>query len=564
MSEGDGKMTKHGSIRRFAGAAIGIFLPFALLLAPGCSKDDAVLDPPDTTPPAATALRIERVTENSVTFSWRAPGDDDMVGRAASYDLRYATFELSLDNWFQGTLTPGLPTPETPRSLEEATISGLVPGQTYFFALRSADEIPNLSAASGVVNLTLPAAPGYPVLWGGRRVPEAGTTQTAFIYQARLRRVGGVLPSGAPEVVVNGAAHPMRLVSDDGVSLIFEFALQLPAGSYSYNFRYADAEGQQTVLPNPGSWPGPSVEDVAVSITDFVDVPVDTFSMGNSAALCPPDERPAHLVVLTNPFRMDRHEITNSQYCEALNWAYRRGLVSVVGDTLVQTRLERSPLLVVASNQSGTSHGIRFASETGFTPIAFREDWPVTHVTWYGAAFYCNVRSWREGVGAAYDEALGWLCGPAGQPYAAEGWRLPAEAEWEYAARYNDGRTYPTGDTPPIEGVEANYGPSSTRPAPVGSYPQGANPLGIMDLAGNVWEWCNDWLAFYRRTVDGEGNEIPAVNPAGPRQALTYRIGRGGSWGSEATEVRGNRRFGFRPETARDGLGFRCVQTIGR
>ncbi len=549
-------------LRRMSLAAMLLCVPIAALLIPGCGQDEeSILQPPDTTPPALTSLRIDAVGPDSVAFSWRAPGDDGLLGDARRYDLRYSTAPFSVDTWDDATAIPGLSAPQPARSMERVTVKNLTPSHTYYFALRSMDDASNWSPASPIVDLTTPADQGYPVLWGTRMFPETGTTQTAFVYGVRLRLDHGSIPAEPPRVVVGEVAHAMHFVSSEAGNANYEFALRLPAGAHDYYFLITDAAGRSTQLPSPGTRSGPAVDDCTCFVEDFVAAPVDTFLMGNPVAGATRDERPAHHVILTKPFYVDRYEITNGQYCRALNWAHDQGLLRISADTLVYSARSNVLLLATAPGFRESTHGIRYARETGFTPIPFRENWPVTHVTWFGAALYCNIRSWQEGLAPAYDEAAGWRCGPSYQPSLAEGWRLPMEAEWEYVAQYNDQRLYPTGSTPPVPGTEANYGNAVGHPARIGSYPEASNPLGIRDLAGNAWEWCNDWNDFYRLTLDGTGNEIPQVNPAGPRSGAN-RVARGGGWGSPAKELRCVQRFASYPAAEYDGLGFRCVRSM--
>jgi formylglycine-generating enzyme required for sulfatase activity len=554
-------MTRRGSIDRFSAAAL-LLTALAVWLIPGCSQDaSTVVQPADKTPPAASALRLTAVTPTSATLSWQAPGDDELRGTADRYDLRYATSPIDEQSFTTGTAVPGMIRPGVAREGQQFTITGLIAGQTYFFGLRTADQASNWSPISGIINVTLPELENEPVLWSARGFPEAGTILTAFLYQVRLRRSGGQPLFGAPEVVIGEAAYPMRPQTDDGVSISYTFSLLLPAGSYDYRFRYVHEDGHVTYLPSSGVWSGPAVGSAGSIEFDSVAVPVDTFRMGSIDANTPRDEQPAHQVALTRSFLMDRREITNAQFCLALNWGRANGLITVVADTTVLSRASRKPLMVTASLLAGTAYGIRYTTETGFTPLPFREDWPVTYATWYGAAFFCNARSLHQGLPAPYDEARGWICGPQGVPYEAEGWRLPTETEWEYAARYNDERIYPTGDLPPVAGTTASFGPRSAGPQPVGSYPSGASGLGILDLSGNVWEWCNDWLDFYQRTTGPGGVETVQIDPVGPRDDLTFRVARGGSWGSRVSDLRCARRLGVRPDKTLGGMGFRCVRT---
>lgn len=561
-------MTMRGVPRWLVTVVVGCALPLALLLAPGCSEDEnPVVEPADKAAPAATNLRIVAATPTSVTLAWQAPGDDGMEFDASRYDLRYSSTALTEENFLeQGLVAPGLFTPDPPRSLQQLTVEDLTPGLTYYFALRSADEASNWSALSAILVLTLPENDGDPMLWGGSRLPGSGTTMTAFVYAVRLRVETGQSPDGVMEVMLADTSYALDLMRIEGLNRYYEFSTRLAEGTYDYRFRFTRESGEISYLPNPGIWSGPVVTAVQPSAPDFVEVPVDTFRMGNPQADSAREERPAHQVVLTHRFAMDRFEVTNAQVCEAFNRALESGLISVVDDTLVLSQAGRKRLLVTAPAFEQTPFGIRYTARTGFTPLPQREDWPATDVTWYGAAFYCNLRSQQDGLEPGYYvRPAGWLCDSTNRVYGTLGWRLPTEAEWEYVARYDDDRIYPTGNEPPIAGIDANYGSESFAPVPVGSYPAGASLLQIFDLSGNAWEWCNDWLDYYVRKTDPNGQEIPQVDPIGPSaptDPMNYRVARGGSWGTALADLRCVRRFGFRPETHLHGVGFRCVRRL--
>jgi formylglycine-generating enzyme required for sulfatase activity len=166
---------------------------------------------------------------------------------------------------------------------------------------------------------------------------------------------------------------------------------------------------------------------------------------------------------------------------------------------------------------------------------------PVVYVTSLDAIKYCQSLSARE----------------------RKKYRLPTEAEWEYAARGTDGRKYPWGNHE-HRGDLANFADRNTvfawsdreiddgypESSPVGAFPFGASPFGIEDMAGNVWEWCLDFFEPYRG--------IPKVNPRGPA-AGAKRVLRGGSWKSRFNSLRATTRNSNVPNYSCNDLGFRIV-----
>ena len=161
-------------------------------------------------------------------------------------------------------------------------------------------------------------------------------------------------------------------------------------------------------------------------------------------------------------------------------------------------------------------------------PSASQDDHPMVNVSWYDAKAYAD-----------------WA-----------GASLPTEAQWEKAARGDDGRRFPWGndwDARKCCNGAVNRVVGGTMP--VGSYPAGASPYGVLDMAGNVWQWCADW---------SDGNyyqHAPERNPTGPETG-TMRILRGGSWSYPSAEYfRAAQRYWFFPTGGGPDFGFRCVKS---
>lgn len=278
-------------------------------------------------------------------------------------------------------------------------------------------------------------------------------------------------------------------------------------------------------------------------------VPAGVFTMGDGISYCGVDERE---VTLTNNYYLGQYEVTNQEYCDALQWAYDHDppLVTVTS-SFVSDNLDGSTagLLEMSSSYCQISFG-----GDAFTVESGKENHPVVEVSWYGAAAYCDWLSMQAGYAPTYDHS-DWSCN-GGDPYGASGYRLPTDAEWEYATQYEGERSYPWGSEAP-DCSRANYWPPSGQcvgsASAVGSYPPAPESLGIYDMAGNVWEWCNDW-----HTCD-LGSD-PVENPTGEGSG-SDRVLRGGAWdyyGIASVRCSG-RVNNYPPLTAT--YGFRCART---
>ena len=535
---------------------IGILAAAVLLgLMSGCADEsDSLTRPPDSTPPASTSLSINEVTPTTVMFTWRAPGSSGMSGRASLYDLRYSDTRFDETSFESALQATGVDAPSEPRSLERTTVGNLTPGQTYYFAIRTRDDNGNWSEWSPVINLALPQEEGFPVLTAGQLIHSEGTTATGFTFRVRwLVPDPENLPSETPTVVVGDSAFSMaHIPSDPPGNELYEYTARMPAGAYSFHFELYDAQDQFARLPD-GNWDGPSVAGVDLTDLSTVSVPAGSFVMGNALPEADMFERPAHDVTLTRDLVVDEYEITNAQLCEAYNWALGQGWIAVTNDSIVTHIDTEATLLRCAPRSSSAPHGIFYSQRMGFTPMPFRENWPAAFVTWYGAAIYCNVRSTWDGYAFAFDPETWENPQIYYNPYNKEGWRLPSEAEWEYMASYDSNLLYPTGDVPPEPGVDGNFVSALNSPTDVGSFPEGATALGLLDLSGNVYEWCVDWMGLYSETA--------VTDPQGARSGES-RIIRGGSWNSPPEELRCDYRFSTKPDRAYDGLGFRCVRSV--
>lgn len=196
-----------------------------------------------------------------------------------------------------------------------------------------------------------------------------------------------------------------------------------------------------------------------------------------------------------------------------------------------------------------------WTSVMGTNPSKFRSPAkPVDNVTWLDAVRFCNALSMREGLEPAY-----LIAGPeVGWNREADGYRLPTEAEWEFAARgglSGAGSLVPLSKAPFAGGMEADkvawYDKNSAKTTQAVATKL-ANGLGLFDMSGNVWEWCWDWYGDYPRT--------DVVDPAGPAKGAGQKVLRGGAWFTPVNLLRVTYRYWNVPGFKVNSVGFRVAK----
>ena len=278
-------------------------------------------------------------------------------------------------------------------------------------------------------------------------------------------------------------------------------------------------------------------------------------------------EQVDHWVTLETAYALGKREVSNGEFLSTLNWAWQNlrededwqlqinpynGTLQARGVFLLDTGAEESEIWY---SEVEDLFLLRSSSETA-AEYAFPDGYnawlhPVKGVSWYGAAAFCDWLNLMDGGDLLYDSD--WNDEYARNPYTFTGWRLPMEAEWEFAARQPDGRPYPWGEERPscsLTNYRSDLDACIGWSQPVGTYTSGASALGFLDLGGNVREWVQDWGDVY-----GNGT---VVNPLGAETG-TDRVIRGGGWSSPYIQVSSAARQGDDPLVTAWDLGFRVA-----
>jgi formylglycine-generating enzyme required for sulfatase activity len=290
---------------------------------------------------------------------------------------------------------------------------------------------------------------------------------------------------------------------------------------------------------------------------NMVLVPAGSFEMGDHSGKGgedpkhPSDEKPIHTVTL-DAFFLGKYPVTTQEYCDVLDFALSQGLVEVRRGLAYLTGRDEK---LFETSDGDVQSRIKWDGKS-FSVLNNREDHPMTCIYWEGAAAFCNWMNLKHG----YDQHIDLITGKF--DITKTGFRLPTEAEWEYAGRggqYNPYYVFPWGNDENKDGTLANW-PESNDPyetgpvphtTPVGFYDgslrkkedynwpgeqqtyqtrDGSNPYGLYDMSGNVWEWVMDW---YMHNYYATG---PKNNPPGPEtgrkmpDGMPYHVVRGGQW----------------------------------
>ena len=307
---------------------------------------------------------------------------------------------------------------------------------------------------------------------------------------------GGLL---TPPPSTAGAANPVKETSSPTVSKTDSKNTVAPGGTPPLPAVKNDQKPIVAQIPaeKPGAEPAAAIrtrnakgfaEQIFFNRTEVVHIPAGDFTIGSPSGQGNDDEHPAHEVYI-NDFWLGKYEVTFEQY----DFFCRETGRSLPGD-------------------EGWGRGNR----------------PVINVSWEDALSYCQ-----------------WLT-----KKAARNFRLPSEAEWEKAARakYPWGRSEPTASNVNMKGSDDGF-PFS---APVGSFPPGESHYGVLDMAGNVWEWIADWYGadYFQKS--------PRRDPLGPASGSS-RVVRGGSWKNGPELIRSANRSSERPDRRLNVVGFRVA-----
>lgn len=275
-------------------------------------------------------------------------------------------------------------------------------------------------------------------------------------------------------------------------------------------------------------------------------------------------------VQITYAHYIGKTEITNQEFVELGNWAIENDLATTTASSMLDS-LDGSTAELINFDFAETPIDV----QEGFLRLKKPEDAnrPLIEVTWFGAASYCDWLSLQESPTRAYDHSDWTLVGP--------GYRLPTEAEWENACRAGTGTAFSSGEIetggcnePVLDGAGWFCGNADGSSHDIGT--KAANPWGLFDMHGNVWEWCNDFYARYEVPdipLDPESEDpenpvplmfyededlIPDEDPFGPPEG-ELRVIRSGRWLLASSMCRSAGRMMGTPQYRGFHIGFRVA-----
>lgn len=284
-------------------------------------------------------------------------------------------------------------------------------------------------------------------------------------------------------------------------------------------------------------------------------VKAGTFMMGNTRNDSEGSkwEKPVHEVALTYDYEIGKYEVMNTEFLEFLNEAWVSSDGKLNGNIVIDMDSDYCSFVYTSSNK--TNEWFTLSKE-------YTKNHPVHSVTWWGGIEYCNWLSEKKGLTKAYDKK-GNLLDKYGNKTEdiseVEGYRLPTEAEWEYAARggHKSRGDYKYAGSNNIDTVAWYEDNSNGETHGVSRKKQ--NELGLYDMSGNVREWCQD----YYSTVSNFYKKSPRKNPVNLGGIIKplFRVFRGGCWGHDAEDCRVASRYSHSPGYSDNGVGLRIART---
>ncbi len=429
---------------------------------------------------------------------------------------------------------------------QEKTLAdvGLLLCQMIFEEFADIAEMPAHAEGDGFVSLISQSLGGNEVLFDGINHDRITKDEdvVSYVHNDVIGRLDNSIPSvtkvSGPDGEVSESSSTFTWSGSDSDGTITKYEYREDEGSWvsngtSTSYTWSDylkgdhkfevrAQDNEGDYSNIISWSF-TYSTGTVVVGQMVTVEGGTFTMGDTWGDGSSNELPVHQVTLTYDLEVGKYEVTFDEY-----------------DAFCDATGRNKP------KDSGWGRGQR----------------PVIWVSWWDAIAYCNWLSVKKGLPVAYrlkgEVSEGQLLDSNGNVTTditkVVGYRLPTEAEWEYAARggkYNSPYKYSGSDNVgDVAWYDSNSGGKTQE---VGK--KSPNELGIYDMSGNVWEWCSDW--YSNTYYDNSPTTNPYNNTVG-----SYKVVRGGGWINDAAHVRVADREDDKPASTYSCLGFRVARTV--